>query len=185
MDSPVLPEESSLTAENIEDISPPKDFEHCKVDTPKPPKIKSGPRNPFLTKILNMGRTGSPPERMETEDTRVTFQLEVEAIPVDDVPISDSEADEYDWEAESSSTEDDEMERLPEENLSSEYAADEEPKITSASSSTVLSIANLIKSFVFVDVGPNISDTVFEFTNLMSSVAGPRSGSIGSTLDKQ
>lgn len=201
MDSPFV-EGISYSDEAIADISPPPEL--SRLDTPKPPKIKS---RPFLSKILNMGnlnsesKTGFPsPDRMDADDPKVTFQLEVEAIPVTNLHYSESE--EYDG-AESSEMEEDqereeedifclEEEEEEEDNVSvksTEYAgddsADEDVPITLQPPSTTGTIASLIKSFVFVDVGPNISDTVHEFTHLLSDVANrSKRGSICSESEK-
>lgn len=174
---------------DIEDTSPPKDFELCYPDTPKPPKVKFRTRTPFLQKILNRGSSENKKQltsmseemdTMTTDDTKVTFQLEVEAIPVENSHYSESE--EYDEDLDSTGGEEEvEIEHIPRDVIECEIllegsnaviegsSADEET--VGDTSTTSSSISRLIKSFVLVDVGPNITDTVHEFTNLLSDVA--------------
>lgn len=178
--------DDTITLEDtIENTSPPPSFSgiaRYHKDTPKPLKGK------FLSKILQFEvkkRTSSPIEEMDTDDRTVTFKAEVEPIP-----MTYSESEEYYAEVDHSGHDD---ECAIEEPLDSqspnvstesvEYAADrseddepEEPTVTEVNegptnSRSPSSITNLIKNFVLVDIGPNISDTVNEFTHLLTDVA--------------
>lgn len=185
--------------DSIESTSPPSDFEHCGLDTPKPPKIKFRSRTPFLTKILNRGSSEAkkmspaqePVEQPPMEpavDQRVSFQLEVETIPVKNHIAYYTESDEYEG-VESSNVEDNDRdeeefadvlsEAEDSNDINSGYvAADEADETITATSSP--SFSSMIKNFVFVDIGPNISDTVREFTNLLVDAATrTKSDSVG------
>lgn len=197
MDSPIVEEDSYC---DIADVSPPPEFEHSRLDTPKPPKMKS---RPFLSKILNMANLNSEcktvfprPERMDADETKVTFKQEVEAIPVANLHYSESEeydgAESSEMEEEQGVEEEDNYCSEEEDNLSvksTEYAGDDsadEDIPISKPPPTSGTIANLIKSFVLVDVGPNISDTVHEFAHLLSDVANrSKRGSICSESEKE
>lgn len=179
--SPIIRDILNSSVENIADTSPPADFQHFGVDTPKP-KTKSrikGRGRPFLSKLLNRStesktRLGSP-DRLSLP-SKVTFQEEVESIPIGDQNASNSDSgddeyveDEVEDEVDTDWTELDSNEVEQATETDSVTVSEEQslPKEKSSSST----IATLMKSLVMTDVGPNLADTVQEFSNLLSEVA--------------
>lgn len=166
-----IPEDKSST-DYIEDTSPPSGFYGGHLDTPKPPKGKLRSRTNLLNTFFNRGSAEGKncdadiPEGMDTmEEAKVTFQMEVEAIPVAHSHYSENDDEEVD------STGDEDNDAEDEQEDEADRSADDEAESSSASSS---SIGNMIKSFVFADVGPNLTDTVHELTHLLSDLATNR-----------
>lgn len=187
--------------DSIENTSPPSDFEHGGMFTPKPPRVKFT-RTPFLSRILNRGSSESKkdfssPDAMDvSEGSKVSFRMEVDAIPVDNVFYS--EAEEYDHDVDSNHSTDDELETsfgiqpsgdkdIGNSEDMTDYLADisaeEEPVSVSTSASS--SITKLIKSFVLVEVGPNLSDTVHEYSNLLSDISKKKNGTVATSLHNE
>lgn len=166
------------TAENLEDTPPPEHF-----DTPIPPRPK--PRlnrkhlikNMFNRKLTTIAKPIiSSPERRICVHTDNPVYDKVEAISIRDLspPLSSSSSrsSESDYEYF-----DDEEESAGDESgkLDATLVSPDTLKNCSSSSDpeekTISTIGDLFKSFLFVDVGPNITDTVNEFTSLLADVA--------------
>lgn len=158
----------TTSEEKIADTLPLTDFEH--QDTPMLPKVKlracGRGRNLMKTR-------GTSPESSPGMDA------EVSGIPASDLAcINQSSEDESDWtEAEADPTE---VEGDESSKDSIEYVAD----CSTDTSSSTSTVRNLFNSFVFCDVGPNISDTVHEFTNLLSNIATRLPTAIRSTEEE-
>lgn len=161
---------SSASKEKIEDTPPPTNLERGHQDTPMVPKRGCG-RGRNLLKIIKGGTTKSESlptspvrsPRRDPKDTKVSFRNSVEAIPVSHLVSinqsqSENESDEAEGEGDSTEGEIDDDD-------------DSIANMADRSSSSTSTVRDLVNSFVFVDVGPNISDTVHEFTNLLTNIA--------------
>lgn len=160
MDTPNL-HEMTIISDNVNETLPPSDFEHSGVSTPYPTRPKRRPR--MLLKNFGSGSDDEKgfPEPMERP--KVSFQPKAEAIPEKYL-----EAEEYE-EGEDVQSDDDQDNASVK---SVEYAGDESADEDEAENCAGItsSIGNLIKNFVFMNVGPNISDTAQEYTHLLTHV---------------
>lgn len=171
------------TSENLEDVLPPEHF-----DTPIPPRPKPRlNRKRLIKKMFNRKlsaittKTAKPSSseerspRFHLDDPTVTFQDKVEAISVGENSLrSSSESSDYDYyddDKDDEAEEDGDISTNEIEIFPESLSVENVNCCSESGEKSISSITDLLKSFIFVDVGPNITDTVNEFTNLLADVA--------------